>query len=74
VVVVKGRNFEDSVEGFSGFLFPGSDGALKILVNLIPNDLYSFAMHLAFHFLDLFLLYTDLYSSVVHLRYEVVPL
>lgn len=31
-------------------------------------------MHLAFHFLDLFLLYTDLDSSVVHLRYEEISL
>ena len=31
-------------------------------------------MHLAFHFLDLFFLNTDLYSAVVHLGYQMIPL
>ena len=69
VVIVKRWYFEDRVEGFSGFLFPRGDGGRDVFVNFVAYDLYSLAMHLAFHFLDLLLLYTDLDSSVVHLRY-----
>lgn len=69
VVIVKRWHFEHRVQGFPRFLFTRSDGRRDVFVNFVANDLNSLAMHLAFHFLDLLLLYTDLDSSVVHLRY-----
>ena len=69
MVIIKSWYLEDGVEGFPGFLFARSNSRRDIIVDRGPYDLYSFAMHLAFHFLDLLLLNTDLDPPVVHLGY-----
>lgn len=74
MVVVKSGNLEDCVEGLPSFLFAKSSTCLSQLKELIANIIDALAMHLAFHFLNLLLLYADLDPAMVHLGNQLVLL
>lgn len=67
MVVVKRWYFENRIEGLPGFLLSRCDSSLYYLKQLIADIAYALSVHLAFHFLNLFLLNSDLDPSMLHL-------